>query len=130
MFNKILVLEEDPDFCGFLQEYFKVRNVEVICSNNASQALGRMLLNDIQMVISDIQIPEYKDGVSFIMKSKHYFPCTPIIAISGGSSHISDDEYFKLVELVHVNKVMKKPFDMNVLTEEMHAIEQKITGSK
>ncbi|MCA9749842.1 MAG: response regulator [Romboutsia sp.] len=108
----ILIAEDDLDFQGFLTEFLTGEGYKVITANTTAQALGRLILNNIDIIITDIQIPEYKEGIQFIMQVKSLFPSLAIISMSGnqGANDLFEKEYIQLIKLAKSNTFLQKPF--------------------
>lgn len=108
--STILLVEDDEDFRSCLTDFLESKSFKVLPADSAEQAMGKLLLNKIDKVITDIQIPEYVQGIWLIMQIKKQFPTLPVIAMSGGSVHVEEEDYFQLINLINVENIFKKPF--------------------
>ena len=120
MTTSILLVEDDNDFRACLKEFLETKNFKVIEAVSAEQAIGRLTLNNIDKIITDIQIPEYMAGIWLIMQIKKLFPKIPIIAMSGGSNHVAEEDYFTLIKLVKADQIFKKPFHPKEILGALH----------
>lgn len=125
MKEKILLVEDDPDFNTFLSEFLTSKGYSVTSVRLAEQAAGKLLLSNphFDVLISDIQLPEFAAGIWLIMMAQKQYENLKIIPMSGGSKHIDDDQYFELIRLINPCGVLKKPFNPNEL---INAIDKKI----
>nr|BFD69150.1 hypothetical protein HAGR004_41720 [Bdellovibrio sp. HAGR004] len=83
---RTLLVEDDDD----LREIFKEQLIGLGCSvievKNGEQALLSLKTVEIDLVISDIQMPVL-DGVSFLKKAREEFKTLPIFIITGSSPY-------------------------------------------
>jgi len=79
---KILVVDDDPYLLDLLIETLTTIGYEAQGASNAEQALARLGQTEIQLVITDVKMPEM-DGLALAARIKADYPGLPIIFISG-----------------------------------------------
>lgn len=113
---KILIVEDDHQLREMLTQFLEAENYEVINSNNGEEAIRILKKTKIDLIITDIIMPE-KDGVSLIRDLRKNYPDLKIIAVSGGSRHIDPQNPLKIVEKLGAHLTLAKPFKLSELLE-------------
>ncbi len=82
----VLILDDDVIDRMSLERFCKKNNILFYSASNGSDALNLLHDHDIQLVFSDIDMPEM-DGFKFVQKCKEfstvYHHAIPIIAVTG-----------------------------------------------
>jgi len=79
--NKILVVDDDPDFSFNLSAILKANNFEVITAANGGEALEKILGAQTDLVLLDLRLPDM-DGMKVLEKIKGSVPDLEIIIIT------------------------------------------------
>ena len=74
-----------------------------------NEVLALVRFFPFDLVLTDVIMPEI-DGTEVIRAVKRYHPLTPVLAISGGGAHVTDDLSLKLAESLRAFVVLSKPF--------------------
>lgn len=111
---RILVVDDETSVIVVLKEMLARLNYEVVTASEASQALGLVTLGHVDLVITDIVMPNM-NGVELIIELKRRAPSLKIIAISGGSLEESPDRFLRLAQKAGVDRCLRKPFMLNTL---------------
>ena len=108
MATKILIIEDDLQLQGFVQELLEDNGYQVVLANNGNEGLEAVENHEPGLILTDLLMPE-KDGVRVItdVKSKH--PQIPIIAMSGGQSVFSP-VFLEAAATLGATKTLDKPF--------------------
>jgi CheY-like chemotaxis protein len=85
----------------------------VIEASNGKEAIARFKPSLVDMVITDILMPE-EDGLKVIMKIREIKPEIKIIAISGGGK-AGPNNYLSLAKALGADLTITKPFSINDL---------------
>ena len=93
---------------------------EVLEAANGREGLGAFDLHQIDLVITDILMPE-KEGIQTIMELRHDFPLVKIIAISGGGA-VEPDTYLTMAQELGADSTLSKPFSLLDLEEEIYRL--------
>jgi Response regulator containing CheY-like receiver, AAA-type ATPase, and DNA-binding domains len=111
---KLLIVDDEPDLCLFLQEHFEERfDSEVFTATTAGEALR--LLGELQPegMLLDINLRSRLDGFDILDRAGEISPATKVIMVTG-SSDFGDVE--KALALGAVDYVTK-PFTVEYLEE-------------
>ena len=119
--KKFIVLLVDDDslqieiLTTFLQASFG--NIEFFEANNGAQALEIIKYQrDIDLVVSDIQMPEM-NGLEFVEAARLIIPELPILLITGNMLHTSDE-----VKACGANALLYKPFTREMFIQSIRSI--------
>lgn len=110
---RILVVDDDPAVCRMLQMALEIANHEVLTISHARTAIAYLESNPIDMVITDLVMPEV-EGIEIIMRVSHVHPTIPIVAISGEGAD-GPEEYLSIARLLGAHRTLSKPFDCRQL---------------
>ena len=111
----ILVLDDEQALRKLIQNNLTQLGYKVICAKNGNQALELIKENTIDLVISDIVMPEM-DGYKFSKLVNNLYPKIKILLISGYSKNIIP------INLSNRVKILKKPFVIGVLLTEIRVL--------
>lgn len=111
---KILVIEDDEQFCEFLEKILVRNGNEVItaCDGREGISCFEHVLPDL--VITDIFMP-HKNGIEVITELQRISPDVSVIAISG--MRLQQLEALDLALLLGARRVLEKPFTRDQLLE-------------
>ena len=107
----LLFVEDNDDLLSFLSSYFS-RNYNVITAHDGKEALKLTRENDIQMVVSDIMMPEMS-GIELCrtLKGDMHTSHIPVILITAKSEHDDVVEGYRSGAEAYVSK----PFEPQIL---------------
>ena len=117
----ILIIEDDEAIRGLYRIALTRAGYSVIEAEDGKDGLKKFDSNPIDLVITDIVMPE-KEGIETIIELRAKSPEAKIIAISGGGK-VTPDNYLLTAKKLGANRVFAKPLDMKVL---LGAIEELI----
>ncbi len=104
-----IVVVDDNEMTGELLIFFLSQRGYVVTSfSNPKKALEYLKTNLVNLMITDIQMPEM-NGIELIKKAQELNPNLPIIAISGSFNIKIID---RLSEL-YITDYLQKPFKLN-----------------
>lgn len=108
MAKRILVVDDDPSLLRMVHHILADGGFLVIGVAGASDALARLESGGIDLVITDIIMPEM-EGIEFIQAIKAKLPRLPVIAMSGGGrSHNTGLLHF--AHELGADAILAKPF--------------------
>lgn len=104
--NKILIIDDEPDFAQLLQKRLEANGYQVINAVNGSEGLKKMRAESPDVVLLDILMPE-KDGYTMLreMKEDVFIRKIPVIVITA-KPYMQD-----LFELEGIHDYLIKPVD-------------------
>ena len=109
--SRILVLDDDPGTCRFMQELLARPDREIETSLDPEQALSRVRTKPFDLVISDLKLNARLDGIDVLRSVRELTPGTPVIIVTGFG------ELEKAVEAVREGAFdfVSKPFNISEL---------------
>jgi len=110
--KKILIAEDEAPILESISYLLESYNYETICASNGSIALEKYEANEsIDMMIIDNMMPGL-NGIDVIKKIRINDKVVPIVLTTG----LQDADELKFSKL-GINKVLKKPYDFDLLIE-------------
>ncbi len=82
--RKILVVEDNPNMSGLLTDMLDVFEVPSVSATNGLDALRKLEVENIGLVISDMRMPQMS-GAELLKAVKQRKPDLPVVLISGFS---------------------------------------------
>jgi DNA-binding NtrC family response regulator len=109
--SRILVLDDDPGTCRFMQELLTRADREIETTTDPEQALARVRTKPFDLVISDLKLNARLDGIDVLRAVREATPGTPVIIVTGFG------ELEKAVEAVREGAFdfVSKPFNISEL---------------
>jgi CheY-like chemotaxis protein len=104
----ILVVDDEPGIRELLCIMLETAGHTVAAAANGLEAPKVMAAQKIDMVITDLLMPE-RDGLEFIAETRKRYPEVKIIAMSGGG-HIARDSYLRIAKNFGAHFLLEKPF--------------------
>jgi DNA-binding NtrC family response regulator len=108
---RILVLDDDPGTCRFMQELLTRPERDVETTTDPEQALARCRAKPYDLVITDLKLNARLDGIDILRAVREVSPSTPVIIVTGFG------ELEKAVEAVREGAFdfVSKPFNITEL---------------
>jgi DNA-binding NtrC family response regulator len=107
---RILVVDDDVDVLEFLQAFFKNLGHETILSDNAKDGLKHLVIDQPDLVLVDIMMPE-KDGITLLREMKEIDKEVTIAMITAYKDAERVIEAFRLGAL----DCLLKPFNLDYI---------------
>lgn len=110
--KNILLVDDVEDIREGISEILQDDGYSISTASNGKEALRILRNRPIDLVITDILMPEM-DGLELIEKTKDlYLPDLEFILISGGGRRLTSDyDYLEVTKkLTGISNVLKKPF--------------------
>ena len=111
MSTKILIVEDDPDQCDFLELMLKREGYVVFTAHDGREGIQQAEACKPDLIISDVSMP-YVDGAELIevLHKNPEFQKTPILVISAfGAFYLAD------AMKAGATEAMRKPIDPDLL---------------
>jgi YesN/AraC family two-component response regulator len=117
-----ILLADDEDLLREgVREILELSDFQVIEARDGIEALELFAVNNVDLVISDIVMPNM-DGVDFVSRLRESFPAVPILTISGGSRVVSARFGLDSALLSGASDSLTKPFTAAQLLEKVNAL--------
>ncbi len=107
--KRILVIEDEPRLLMLLKRILTDGGYSVAVAENGREGLEKFTEIKPELVITDILMPDV-DGIDVIRKLKANSSDQKIIAMSGGSSHLSTSFTQKMAHAFGIEHFLAKPF--------------------
>ena len=109
---RVLVIEDSPDLTAYLRTALESNGYEVLTAKNGREALGYLNGHPVDMVLSDIFMPEM-DGIETIAALRRKLPDVKVVAISGRPGV----DYLTVTRELGVTRTLRKPFGIDELIQ-------------
>ena len=111
--STILLIDDSKEIRDSIHDFLEEMEYHVKTASNGVEALKIYKKESIDLVITDLLMPE-KDGVETIIELKKINPTVKVIAISGGGQ-ISGEDHLQLLESLNIEHAFFKPIDTQKL---------------
>ncbi|NQV56918.1 MAG: response regulator [Rhodospirillales bacterium] len=108
---RILVIDDEEIVRFTVEAILSDRGHDVVLAKNGNEGIALHNETPFDMIVTDLVMPE-KEGIETIRDLRANDAGLPIIAISGGGRHGSDD-YLKMALKFGAVKAIKKPFGVD-----------------
>ena len=111
--GKILVVDDEPLICEMLDVFLSRAGHDVCTASNGEEATKVVKKTEIDLVITDIVMPE-RDGIETIIQLRKDYPDLSIIAISGGP-RVGNCDFLAMAGKLGACETLHKPLDSDQL---------------
>jgi two-component system OmpR family response regulator len=118
--NKILLVEDDPNFGAILKDYLALNDFEVTLAKNGLEGFEKFKKDTFNLCILDVMMP-YKDGFTLAKEIREKNKEIPIIFLTAKTLKEDVLKGYK----VGADDYLNKPFDSEVLLVKIRAIIQR-----
>lgn len=112
---QLLLIDDDALVRSTLRQILERAGHTVLEASNGGEGLTRLAEQAIDLMITDIIMPE-KEGVETIVEARKRHPTLPIIAISGGG-RTKNMDFLEVARQVGATETLAKPFRPQILVE-------------
>jgi YesN/AraC family two-component response regulator len=121
----VLIIDDEETIRDFMQSMLSVEGYNTIEASNGIEALRQMKKHNIDIVITDLVMPE-KEGIETIREIKKMYPQCRIIAMSGS---VFSNAYLNMANHLGAEKILKKPFKKQELIDILTNIDVLTSGT-
>jgi DNA-binding response OmpR family regulator len=114
MQERVLLVDDEPEFLEIMAERMRARDMEVITSTSATEAMSMIASESFDAVIMDFMMPEM-DGIEALKTIKEKRPEMQIILLTGHATVQKGVEAMKAGALDFV----EKPADLDALSDKI-----------
>jgi len=92
--KRILVVDDEPDFCSIVQGQLENEGFEVDVAYNGVEGIEKVHANPPDAIVLDVMMPE-KDGYEMCAELKDDENCCdiPIVLLTAVASHVTSNRY-------------------------------------
>lgn len=106
---RILVVDDEIGIVTVLKEMLLRLGYEVLTAFSGSEALDKLFIGGIDLVIADIVMPGV-DGLELISNIESMYPQVKVVAISGGGAKEGPEAYLRDAKELGAARCLTKPF--------------------
>jgi DNA-binding response OmpR family regulator len=117
--SRILVIEDDRNVRDVVATYLRRVGHDVLEAADGKRALSAIAADDIDLVITDINMPEM-DGIEVITALRKSAPGAPVIAMSGGGL-VHKQLLLDTARMLGAVHTLAKPFELEDLRKAVDA---------
>ncbi len=109
---KMLIVDDEPDICGCLQDFFSAKGFDVRTAFSGGQAMEALVGEGRpDVVLLDLRLPDAW-GIDILKRVKRLYPATKVIIVSSMDQPESQQEARTYGAIGYVTK----PFDFSDTT--------------
>lgn len=109
----VMVVDDDDDMCELAQRILQRAGFATRVANNGREALQRLDKESVDLVITDMVMPEM-DGVELIRVLQKTKPDLPVVALSGLDEFVG---YLKIATQLGARVALRKPVTPRALID-------------
>ena len=121
MSASILIVDDETEIREMLSRHFRYRGYEVNTAINGKDALDKLSKNKIDIIISDIMMPEI-NGVELLRHVRYEYPMIRSIMITG---HVTLDNALACIRYGADNCIFKPLTDLSLLEQAVDEAQNK-----
>ncbi len=116
-FKRILIVDDDAAVRRVLQTILEEAGHYVEVATNGREALDRMAAGGIDLMITDLVMPE-QEGIETIKRLRKEHPDVKVIAMSGAFG----GDYLQIAGFMGAHSTLVKPIRMRTVLEAVEAV--------
>lgn len=116
MEKRVLIIDDEPDICDFLSEYFASKGFTADFALNGKSALEKINTEPPDIVLLDVRMPEM-GGLEVLEKIKEFDPEIGVIMVTG----VNDEDIGRLALERGASDFVMKPIDLEYLEQSILA---------
>ncbi len=92
--KKVLVVDDEPDFCNIVRSYLEKEGFEVEMAHDGVEGIAKVKANPPDAIVLDVMMPE-KDGYETCseLKADEKYEDIPIVLLTAVASHVTSTRY-------------------------------------
>ncbi len=107
---RLLVVDDEPSVCAFVQDYFSPKGYEVIPAATGQEGLRRLREDRPHLLLLDIMLPDV-DGLDVLREAKAIDPALSVVMLTG----VLDEDIGRQALQQGACDYVTKPVDLNHL---------------
>jgi CheY-like chemotaxis protein len=107
---RVLIADDDPMIANVMQRLLQRQGISSKSVSNGREALRYLQTNQVDLVITDILMPEV-DGYELIPKLRKISPTIRILAMTGNAPQFAFDMH-RMARMLGADRVIGKPFEL------------------
>lgn len=124
----ILIVDDDIDLRQIMERLLTIKGHQVYTAGNGKSAIDIVERQSIDLVITDILMPDM-DGYELIT-ALHKRPLPPrIIAVSGGSGRLDSNYLLSMARSMKVDRLLEKPLNLATIDTAISEVLESADGT-
>lgn len=123
--SKVLLVDDEQEFVNTLSERLETRKMTPAIAYDGEEALAMVADDQPEVMVLDLKMPGI-DGIEVLRRMKRTHPETEVIILTGHGSTTEEELAAELGAFAY----LRKPVDIEVLTETMKAAYRKIETTR
>ncbi len=122
--KRILVVDDEPDFCSIVQGNLEKEGFEVDVAYDGAQGLEKVKANPPDAIVLDVMMPE-KDGYEVCkeLKADKAYAEIPIVMLTAVASHVTSTRYSHYDGMsMEADDYLPKPASAEEITESLKGL--------
>lgn len=119
--KRILVVDDNPDICAFMQAALDGAGYEVRTAPEGARALALLERRRADVIITDIFMPG-QEGFETITRCRAEFPQMKIIVMSAGTVPGMQHDFLASAGALGAGAALRKPFSADQLLEVVRGV--------
>ena len=122
--KRILVVDDEPDFAGIVQQNLEKEGFEVEIAYDGQEGLEKVYANAPDAIVLDVMMP-VKDGykVCSELKSQEKYANIPIVLLTAVASHVTSTRYSHADGMsTEADDYLAKPASAEQITESIKGL--------
>ncbi|HEX7510524.1 MAG TPA: response regulator [Chitinivibrionales bacterium] len=116
--QSILVIDDEEAIRDYLNAFLNQAGYRVLEADNGITALQVLMHEQVDIVITDLVMPE-KEGIETIKEIKQLYPLCTVIAMSGS---VFGSTYLPMARMLGAEAVIQKPFNKQTMLDAIYSI--------
>jgi DNA-binding NtrC family response regulator len=117
---RILVVDDTEELLHLIERYLTEKGFSVLTSTTAEGALKILRREKIDLVLTDIILPD-REGIDLITEISKVYPKVKTVVMTGGGA-VGSSTYLETARLMGVDGTLEKPFALGALVRLMDKI--------
>ena len=118
---KILLIDDDIQVLKVMTSFLEMEHHEITTALDGIQGIKQLESKQFDLLITDVIMPE-QDGLGVLMWLMNQASRPKVIAISGGSVSLDQNELLYLCKKLFADRVLPKPVDYETLITAVHEL--------
>jgi DNA-binding NtrC family response regulator len=108
----VLVVDDDVNILSAFGEFLSKEHCNVIVSSSAEDALRKLELHQVQLVVTDVRL-KGQSGATLLIRIKQLHPSLPVIVITGHPNLITEMD----IKHYGADYYFQKPLELDLLRD-------------
>src|SRR5262245_53635983 len=115
--DTILVVDDEPSIRSLLNRFLSKSGYTVLESADGRDALEQLRQSNVDLIISDIVMPE-RDGLEILRSLRKDFARLKVIVMSGAF----DGRFLRTAEMLGAHATLQKPLKINLVLDTIRQV--------